>query len=202
MTSNCVTLRSYEAFAAAYVQGTSHTLIPPAKEWIDTALGGLDRGARILEIGSAFGRDAAYMASLGYDVECSDAAESFIRELGARGFKARKLNILTDDIGKDYDLIIANAVLLHFTCTEFALAAEKVRRALADNGLFAFTMKAGEGEEWSNEKLGAPRYFCYWRSNVLRRELDAAGFDVRSLDEVATGRAHSEWLYVVARPRK
>ena len=72
------TLRAYEAHVADYVAGTSAEVSGPPRDWMDRAVAGLEGGARILELGSAFGRDAAYLQSRGYQVECSDACEGFL----------------------------------------------------------------------------------------------------------------------------
>lgn len=196
--SNSATLRSYEIRTQAYIDGTSRDLAPATRSWIDAALCGLPKSARILEIGSAFGRDAAYISAAGYSVECSDAAESFLSELRSRGFPARKLNVLTDQIGGAYDLILANAVLLHFTCSEFSLVLKKLRSALADKGRLAISLKEGDGAEWSDAKIAAPRFFQYWRAEPLRRELETAKFREISIVEARTDRVHSDWLYVIA----
>lgn len=65
-----------------------------AKGWFDASLAGVPLKARILELGSAFGRDAAYIASKGYSVVCSDAAESFVSYLRGKGFRARLFNAI------------------------------------------------------------------------------------------------------------
>ncbi|HVI52281.1 MAG TPA: methyltransferase domain-containing protein [Candidatus Sulfotelmatobacter sp.] len=196
--SNDETLRSYAARVQEYVLGTSQTVSGPSKDWIDRALAGLPGSARVMELGSAFGRDAAYMASLGYDVECTDAVDGFVALLQSRGFRARSFNALTDELAGPYDLVMANAVLLHFTADELAVVLERLRRALAPGGRLAFSLKAGEGEEWSSAKLAAPRYFRYWEQDGVAALLRAAGFAGWQAWEAVTDRAHARWLYVIA----
>jgi SAM-dependent methyltransferase len=197
MSGNAETLRAYEQRVDAYIDGTAHEIAPPTRAWIDRALADLPADARILEIGAAFGRDAAYIASRGYSIECTDAADSFVAELRKRGFAARKLNFLTDAVADSYDLIIANAVFLHFNRQEFALALAKAKAALKPGGRLAISLKGGGGEEWSDAKIGAPRYFCYWRPPALKTEFRRAGFVETTIVEAQTDRAHAQWLYVV-----
>ena len=53
-------------------------------------------------------------------------------------------------------------------------------------------MAEGDGEEWSDRKVGEMRYFCRWRKDELANELNAAGF--ANIDIV-----NSEgWLHVIA----
>lgn len=196
--ANARTRLAYEAHAGAYIARTTNEVSAEARAWLDRALQGLPRSARVLEIGSAFGRDAAYIQSKGFDVVCTDATEAFLRELSARGFAARRLDVLTDDIEGRYDLILANAVLLHFTRPQFDLVAVKLARALEAKGRLAISLKAGEGEGWSDAKLGVPRYFCYWQADEVSERLSGAEFASVEVTEAETERAHARWLYIIA----
>lgn len=196
--SNGETLQSYQDRVEDYVQGTAQAVTGAMKDWIDAALSGLAPEARIVELGSAFGRDAAYMAAQGFTVECTDAVPGFVERLRAGGFAARSFNALTDELDARYDLIVANAVLLHFNPAEFALVLAKMARALKPGGRFAFSLKRGHGESWSSEKIGAPRYFCYWQPERLEPHLRQAGFAVWTVAEASTARAHADWLFVIA----
>ncbi|MCR6630670.1 MAG: class I SAM-dependent methyltransferase [Magnetospirillum sp.] len=144
--ANRETLRSYEDRVREYIDGTLQVVTGEAKDWIDAALANLPSGARLVELGSAFGRDAAYVASRGFDVECTDAVPGFVSHLRAHGFNARLFNALTDDLDGRYDLILANAVMLHFDRGEFALVLGKLLRSLKSGGRFAFSLKRGQGE--------------------------------------------------------
>lgn len=196
--SNRKTLASYDATIQAYIDGTAQVVSGAAKDWIDTAIADLPESPRVLELGSAFGRDAAYMAALGVEPECTDAVPGFVDHLRHKGFNARLLNILTDDVDNGYDLIIANAVLLHFTLEEFRLVLRKLKAALAEGGRLAFSLKAGEGEEWSDAKIGAPRFFRYWQPVAVRDELRQTGFTACTVELAHTERKHGDWLFVIA----
>ncbi|MCW2314858.1 SAM-dependent methyltransferase [Rhodoblastus acidophilus] len=196
--ANEKTLLTYDENVRAYVDGTAQAVNGAPQQWMDRALDGLAPDARILEIGSAFGRDAAYIASKKFTIECTDATPGFVSELLARGFSARLFNVLTDPFDGAYDLILANAVLLHFDRAQLPFVLEKARAALKPAGRLAFSLKAGDGEGWSSAKLGAPRYFCYWRAENLPALLRAAGFAGWSIVEAHTNRAHADWIFVVA----
>jgi 2-polyprenyl-3-methyl-5-hydroxy-6-metoxy-1,4-benzoquinol methylase len=196
--SNAQTIASYEAHVPAYIAGTAQEVSGPAKDWIDAALDGLAPGARLLELGSAFGRDARYIMGRGYRLECSDATQGFIEHLRAQGFTARRFNALTDELDHPYDLIIANAVLLHFTRAECAYVLAKLAAAVRPGGRCAFSLKQGDGEEISTMKLNAPRYFCYWQPGDLPEILRAAGFAGWDIATANTDRKHAQWIYVIA----
>lgn len=197
-TSNNKTLATYESHVTEYIDGTSQVVVGAAKEWIDAALDGMPLGSTILELGSAFGRDATYIASKGYNIECSDAAESFVSYLRDKGFRTRLFNAITDELTEAYDLILANAVLLHFTEQEFVSVMAKLCRSLAPGGRLAISLKRGQGEAWSSEKLGAPRFFRYWEPEGLEPVFRSSGFAQWTIDGASTNRAHADWLFVIA----
>ena len=196
---NAETLQSYDRHVADYVDGTAQEVSGPSRNWIDAALAGLPAEAEIFELGSAFGRDAAYIRGRGYRVDCSDASRGFVDHLRGLGVEARLFNALTDPLAGPWHLILANAVLLHFNREECAAVLAKMAGALAPGGRFAFSLKAGEGEGWSSHKLNAPRYFCYWQPEQLPPLLRQAGFQDWEITAADTDRQHGKWLYVIAR---
>jgi len=173
---NSVTLQSYELGVQAYVAKTAAEVTGNLKCWIDATLGRLDRKAHIFEIGSGFGRDARYIESQGFAVERSDATIGFIQLLEQEEYSVRRFNVLIEDFPATYNCIFADAVFLHFTREELERVLEKAYAALAPNGLLAFSVKNGDGEEWTTEKIGHPRYFCYWRKESLQALLASKNF--------------------------
>ncbi|HET6925015.1 MAG TPA: methyltransferase domain-containing protein [Candidatus Saccharimonadales bacterium] len=196
MSKNDETLAAYEEHVNEYVAGTPRTANGTVKDWIDRALSFVPVRSTVLELGSAFGRDADYMESLGYKVQRTDAAKGFVNLLRGQGKDARVLNAITDDLGGPHAIVFANAVLLHFERTELQEVLQKVHAALAPGGVFAFTVKKGEGEEWSSAKLGAPRHFVYWQAEQLQSYLEAAGFVDCAIEDGST--TNAEWLQVIA----
>lgn len=154
--------------------------MPPVKDWIDTVLTLLVAPHRILEIGSANGRDADYIESRGYTVERTDAVTGFVELLQLHGHQARRLNALTDDFGGPYELIFADAVFVHFTSFELMRILASVRRSLSPNGLLAFSLKEGDGSELKIIKLTAPRFFQYWKEDAMHALLAECGYKVVS----------------------
>ena len=196
--ANNRTVESYNAHIQEYIDGTPHKVLGVVKDWLDGSLADVPKDARILEFGSAFGRDAKYLAGLGYTVECTDATPAFVDLLQQKGFDAKVLNAITDELPQGLDFVLANAVLLHFNRDEAVLVIKKVFDSLNTNGKFAFTLIQGEGEGWSEKKLGAPRFFCYWTEPQIRDVLESTGFgDVEIGGDKAA--ANATWLQIVAR---
>lgn len=189
---NDITLRSYETAIREYIHGTPNQVTGEFKEWIDATLRYLNVDARILEIGSAFGRDAGYIESCGFKVECTDAVESFVQLLQQKGFSGSLFNVLTDDFSTTYDLIFANAVFLHFTQEELKAVMIKMKKGLSDKGILSFSLKIGEGEEWTTEKLNNPRYFCYWNTQLVLTLMNETGY------EVLYAKENDRFLHIIA----
>lgn len=193
--ANTLTLNTYDEAVEAYVSGSPQEVSAELGAWMDHSFRRLPEGARIVELGSGFGRDAQYLEDRGFDVVATDASKGFLKELEARGFKPRELNALADDF-PPADGVFANAVLLHFTKEEAERVFEKVHKSISSGGAFAFSLKEGAGEEWSSEKLGKPRFFRYWREDELRESLAKAGFEDVEITVSQTGPV--TWLHATA----
>ncbi len=190
-----VTLATYEAAAQRYRERAG----PPGVDLVSF----LDRLVElvgigdVVELGSGPGRDATYLEDRGLRVMRTDAARAFVDMMRADGYQARLLDVRTGELGGPYAAVLAHAMLLHLTRGEFREALVRIRRAVVNGGVLAFTVKEGDGEGWSEAKLDLPRFFTYWRESAVRTALERAGWAVLSIDHVA-GR-HEPWLYVLAR---
>ncbi len=177
--ANNKTIHTYDGGVKAYIDGTPQVVSGNQKRWIDAAFSDVAKDARILEIGSAFGRDARYLMELGYSPTLSDATPSFVEYLRSQGLTAEVLDIVTDRPSGEYDVIFASAVFLHFTDEDFDTAAQHVKDALRDGeSKFIFSLKQGEGEEWTSKKMGNERYFKYWNRPLVEQRLGALGFSI------------------------
>ena len=107
------------------------------------------------------------------------------------------LDVRIDELGGPYDALLANAVLLHLSRSDLARALLACRSATKPDGVFALTVKEGDGEAWSDAKLDRPRWFVYWRDEPLRRALEDAGWSVLQFEHVQ-GRLEP-WLHVLCR---
>lgn len=199
---NARTLAAYEQRAQVYREQTPGAGGGTVDVWLRTFAARAPDGV-VLEIGSAYGRDADVLASLGRTVRRTDATRAFVDMQRADGHAAYVLDVLTDplvdDRGGPYAAVLADAVFLHFTPEQLRLVLGKVRDALVAGGLLAFTVKVGHGSEWSDHKLGLPRFFQYWQADPLRDEIEGSGLEVISF-EVENGPA-LDWLVVMCTPR-
>jgi hypothetical protein len=109
-------------------------------------------------------------------VALSPVLVEWLEHLREQGHPALSFNVLTDPVPGGFQVILANAVFLHLTRPQLTDALRRLLTALADGSRLAFTVKQGDGEERSTEKLGVARYFCYWQPGPLHALVTAAGF--------------------------
>lgn len=197
MNDNAKTLETYEHNASAYIDGTRQVVAGDNKDWLDRTTGYLPPSSTILELGSGFGRDATYLENLGYGVICSDAVPRFVTSLRESGHNTQQINVLKDKFGGPYNLVLANMVLLHFDTEEVNRILNRVRTALTPQGVFSFSVRRGKGTEWSNDKLGAPRYYKYWSHSELWELMDSNDFDV--VDMRNGDSTNLDKIYVIAK---
>ncbi|MGZ6791388.1 MAG: class I SAM-dependent methyltransferase [Mycobacteriales bacterium] len=169
---NARTLAAYERAAAQWRDATSAVLTPAKEAFLTELVARVPAGGSVLEIGSGTGRDAAWLEGCGLRVRRTDGCASFVELMRADGLAAEVLDVLVDDLGGPYDLVYASAVLLHLDEADLRRA---LHRMAAAAGLLAFTLKEGEGEEWSEAKIGLPRYFRYWTADALSAVLAEVG---------------------------
>lgn len=188
---NQKTLETYTAGVQRYIDNTGEVTDGSLKELLDAVLADVPQEAAILEIGSAFGREAQYLMSKGYEPDLTDGAEGFVAYLNEHGMRASVLDVVNQPIQKKYDVILAFAVLLHFTEEDFDRAIANIRNALNESGCFAFSLMRGAGEKWSEDKMGAPRYYRYWQEDDLRARLERLGLNVTDVWD-----GWERWMYV------
>ena len=197
--TNKDTISAYNDGVQAYYELSPQTVSDFVKEWIDTALNGFPKNARMIEVGSGTGKDARYILSLGYNMELTDASQGFVDYLNGLGMTARTFNILEESFEGTYDLILANAVFLHFNEVELKDVFEKVINALKPRGRLAFAVKQGDGEFTEKEKLGKLRYFHLWQAEQLTKMLNGQGFNVTYTKVVGDSRGNKpSWIMMIA----
>ena len=198
--TNNETLDSYNKRVLEYVKTSPQKVGDQLGVWIDKILSKLNTNARILEIGSGSGKDDDYFKSKGFHMELTDGSQGFVDYLISKGKQARLLNILTDELGDCYQLVFADAVFLHFTSEELKAILSKIYKSLIDRGTVAFTLKAGNGEEITERKIDARRYFRYWSADLIRDLLKNIGYENIQIYTIGDyrGEAKMDWLLISA----
>ncbi len=182
--ATAATVRAYDGAAAEYRDGTAD--LPDAvAAAIGRFAGVLPRGARVLEIGSGPGRDAAALEAAGLRVRRTDVTPAFVDLMRADGVDADVLDPLHDDLadpaapGTPYDGVWASACLLHVSREDLPTVLSRLADATRPGGPLYASLKEGDGESWSvHGHVSSPRRFTYWREEPLRAALEEAGWQV------------------------
>jgi SAM-dependent methyltransferase len=167
----------------------------------------LSPGARILEIGTGSGRDAARLVSGRYDVVGIDGSAAMIAEaisrhpeLRGRLLRHRLPEPLPFDDG-GFDGVVSWAVLMHLRREALEAVFRDIGRVTAPEGIFAYsvnTERAGLDEEGHD---GRKRRFTCLPATGWERLHRAAGFETIEMIESddITGRPGIRWVTVYAR---
>jgi len=163
------------------------------------ALGGT---GRVLEIGSAAGRDARIMEAAGLSVRRTDVTPSFVELIRTDGFAADVVDPLVDDLddperpGLPYDGVWASACLLHIDRDDLPSVLTRVAAVTRPGGRIQASFKEGDGEGWSTHgHVDAARRFVYWRADPLRATFERAGWLVEEVGAVVSSLG-TPWLDV------
>lgn len=192
------TAQTYRDNFQKYVERTGHEISGDRKVWQDLFLSHLPPNGTILEVGAAFGRDAQYFKSKGYHVVCADIAPEAIEYLKNVGFKAILYDFRSEperELFGTFDGVFASAVLLHAPSEIFDTALRNISLFVKEGGVIAFSLKTGIGEEITNEKMDAPRYFKYWQLQELEEALSHHPFEISSLVVAREGK----WLHAIVK---
>jgi 2-polyprenyl-3-methyl-5-hydroxy-6-metoxy-1,4-benzoquinol methylase len=197
---NSLTLQTYEVAAHEYARRNRETgAWSEVVDLIDEIAALLPKGATVLEIGSGAGTEADVLASRGFKVQRTDATRAFVDIVRASGHDARLLNVVTDDLGGPWHCVFANAVFLHLGREQFRDVLVKTSLSVRPNGLLVFTLKEGDGDEWSSTRFNLPRHFTYWREESLHPYIAASPWELVSLRRVES--ELDDWLFCTCRLR-
>ncbi len=200
-----VTVASYDESAESY-RDHAPALSDEVRRALDTFVAALPDGARVLEVGSGAGRDAAALEERGLSVRRTDITPGFVRLLRAGGHEADVVDPLTDDLadpGREgpYDGVWASASLLHVRREDLPDVLVNLAASTRRGGALHLAVKEGDGARFSTHgNIAGPRHFTFWREPALREVLAAAGWDVVEVTR-SPGQRGETWLDVAARRR-
>ena len=195
-----ITINTYRNGFDKYEERTPKEVSGEFKEWIDAFTIHLPENGTILEIGSATGRDARYFASKGYRVTCTDIIPEALEKLSEEGFDTSDFDFRNEpkeEWRNRFDGFFANAVLLHAPKDIFEKAVANISKVLKENGVAGFSLKTGDGEEVTEEKMDAPRYFNYHNEEEIRNLLAGLPFEIVSISHAD----NNKWLHIIIKAK-
>lgn len=195
------TRKTYNALGRAYVLSVE-PLVPEERKAFAKRLG---KGARLLDVGCAGGRDTEFFVKQGFRVTGVDASKVFIR-IAKRRVPTAKFSVM--DIRKmpdslnNFDAVWANAVLLHLQRKEVPKVLRNFSRILVPHGLLHIRVKLGRGSGWVIDSLvQQPRFFTYFTKTEMLKMIREAGFRIVKSQIISDEKKRKEvrWLSVEAK---
>lgn len=190
------TLKFYAETAPAYAQ---HGSDEPDQNLLDF-IAALPTGAKVLELGTGGGRDAAFMLGQGIALDATDGSPELAADAERR--IGQPVSIMRFDqlaATACYDGAWANACLLHAPADELTEDLTRIHRALKPGGLFVSSFKAGTGE--GRDKFG--RYYNYPDQATLESHFQAAAnwqsLSISARPGSGYDKLPTSWLWVSAR---
>lgn len=168
----------------------------------------------VLDVGCGPGFDALEFAKSGCTVIGVDLVAPFLHH--ARCLKSRaarsglishgKLQFVSVDIrdlahrrlGRRFDLIWANASLIHLRKKDLPGILGHLRGLLNDRGVLACTFFHGKGESIYGGSYIPGRFFSRYKKDELRRVFLRSGWRVKQVCVVANEDRKGRWLNVIA----
>ncbi len=201
MSNTGETVRAYDADAAAYALNSA-SMPDFVRRDIEDFAERLGAGARVLEIGSGGGRDAALMEELGLRVRRTDITPAFVTLLREQGHEADVLDPLHDDVSSSvgpYAAVWANASLLHVGRDDLTTTLARLATVCRPGALLRISLKEGDGEGWSTHgSVTHRRHFTYWRAQALRQVVHDAGWRDIGVGHQRGTKDDDSWLEVRA----
>lgn len=165
----------------------------------------LPKGAKVLDVGCAGGRDARIFAAKGFKVIGIDLVASFLNAARKNVPKAKfiKMDMRELKFPKSYfDAIWANAVLVHILKKDFSTVLKSFNRILKPRGKLDLRMKKGKGVKEVSENLSLynKRIFIYLSKTELEKLVKKAGFNIlqSKLFPDELGRKEVKWIGIQA----
>ncbi|MBK2297368.1 class I SAM-dependent methyltransferase [Francisella philomiragia] len=192
---NNTTKKYYDEKAIEYVGNTANIDFSDLYKRLDQYIVSSES---ILDIGCGSGRDAFYFANKGIKVTAIDFSENIINEAkkvnNHNNIKYLVADILSYKTDKNYDLIWANASLLHLKKDMLVEALKSIKNMLSPKGYFYSCFKKGNNSEIDN--LG--RYFAYYEEDILRSIFEELDFKIDEffISYDKTGR-NVTWLNII-----
>ena len=212
---NKKTLEVYDEFAKKYLKQTiAHDDADPDKarkkqKWIrdfcKEGFSSLPKRAKILEIGSADGKNAEMLSELGFRVTASDVADDFLKAIKKKGFDPIKFNVLSDEFPEKFDGVFFWRVFVHFTKEDVRVALSRIFENLKVQGRVIFNVMNLDSEECSESgwvdfpgeyHLDAERFFHHFYEDELVKLVQEIGFSVVEIRKNG-GKNDDKWLCVV-----
>lgn len=180
------TSETYAMLGDKYLKDISNATPPELFDFIKF----FPKGSKVLDVGTAGGRDAKFFADAGMNVTGIDMVGEFLdrakKDVPSANFiqmDVRNMNFPESF----FEGIYANAVLLHLEKKEVPLVLDKFYALLKPKGKLHIRLKEGEGEKEIIEKLSQnhSRFFSFFSKEEIEELLEKSGFKIIRSEEMS-----------------
>jgi ubiquinone/menaquinone biosynthesis C-methylase UbiE len=179
------TLQAYDEHAEEWAANrTTHDFWCEDRMWF---LSQLRPENRVIEFGVGTGNTGVRLINAGLDYTGIDGSTGMLavarKSISPGKLRLADLRDVTLLDGEDpFDGFWCAGVLLHIPRDEIHGVLRRMRVMLRDGACGFISVKDGSGEGWPREewddRLPAPRFFCYWEQKEFAGVLTECGFDV------------------------
>lgn len=176
----------YDENAEAYANNTAQML---DLEWLEKFASHVRPGGKVLDIGSASGRDSAWFTSRGFKVVGIDISESLV-EMAIKSVPNAHFVVMDlmdlDFPDESFDGIWCSCVLLHISRADAPVAVQKMAKKLRPGGVLYILVKEGntEGLEEDARYDNAVKFSSYFEVSEIRTMLKDAGLNIVEISDM------------------
>lgn len=201
-----VTIKSYDKIAEEYCEKTLEGGDREFQErMLDITLNYLPENPRVIDLGCGDGRDTFYLHQKGVDVVGIDLSQGMInlarkKHSNTAFFKQdMRKTVFPEDT---FHCVWASVSIINMPKSELSTIESEVFRILNPDGIFAFSIKLGEGEGFEENDIvsGYPRYFSCYSVDELKNKLKL--FDIIDSKDYPGELFGSEFTYCWAKPSR
>lgn len=167
----------------------------------------LPHRAKIVDIGSGSGRDAAVLVDAGFDVQLVDGSSGLLREaerlhpeLSGRTHRVALPGSLPFD-DESFDAVSAWAMIMHLERDELPVAFVEIARVCRPGAVFAYSVNTQRSGLDARQRDDRGRHFTCMSPGQWEQLHTAAGFRTETAEETndIVGRSGIRWVTFVAR---
>ena len=170
-------------------------------DYIQYLISVLPKGAMVLDLGCGPGIEAAQFAAAGLRVYGLDLSDEFIKiaqqKCPTGTFVQGDMHSLPYE-NSSFDLVFAQASLLHIPKEEMADVIAEITRALKPGGLLHVALKKGEGEaEVADTRYNEERFFSFWQMDEFQAIVAGFAYEIVKSEEYQRPGGQTTWLKFV-----
>ena len=166
------------------------------------------RGCTVIDIGTGSGRDAAFLASLGCQVTCTDGCEEMLtaalrhHPMLKQGARVAGFPLQTHDplLSASFDVVLCLAVIMHLNDPDLYATASQIARLTAPSGCAVISHSIGRlGLVDSRDSDG--RLFRERTNGEVVEVFTSFGFtsELRTVEADGLDRSELQWITHVLR---